>query len=70
MLVSFGPELISVLAREANARELPARIHKIETGDVWAALKIGSDKWLFFSWHALHYGLGIVGEETVAALKK
>ncbi len=70
MLVSFGPELITVLAREVNAREMPARIHKIETGDVWAALKIGGEKWLFFSWHAVHYGLGIVGEETVAALKK
>ena len=70
MLVSFGPELLTVLAREVNARELPARIYKIETGDVWAALKIGGDKWFFFSWHAVHYGLGIVGEETVAALKK
>lgn len=70
MLVPFGPELISLLAREVNARELPARIQKIETGDVWAALKIGGDKWLFFSWHAVHYGLGIVGEEAVSALKK
>lgn len=70
MLVSFGPELITVLAREINARVLPARIHKIETGDVWAALKISAEKWLFFSWHPVHYGLGIVGEEIVSALKK
>ena len=71
MHVSFGPELISALVREFNANRLPARIYKIETGDVWAAFRIsGRTEWLLFSWHTRHYGLGIVDEETVSGLKK
>lgn len=70
MCVSFGPELMAALVREFNERMLPARIYKIETGDVWAAFKTGGCAWLFISWHAVHYGIGIVGDEAVGALKK
>jgi len=70
ILMSFGPELLSVISRELNAHMLPSRIYRIETGDLWAAFKIDARDWLFISWHAEGYGLGVVGGETIDALKR
>ena len=70
ILMSFGPELLSVISRELNAQMLPSRIYRIETGDLWAAFKIDSKEWIFISWHAEGYGLGVVGGETIDAMKR
>lgn len=67
--MSFGPELFSVFARELRDRLLPARVQRIETGDVWAAFKAGGDEWLFFSWRPDRCGMGIISDNAVNALK-
>ncbi len=67
--MSFGPELFSVFARELSGRLLPARVQRIETGDVWAAFRTGADEWLFFSWRPDRCGMGIIGDDAVYALK-
>ncbi|NLM71299.1 MAG: fibronectin-binding domain-containing protein [Synergistaceae bacterium] len=70
MSMSFGPELLTVISREFNRRVLPSRVYRIETGEVWAALRMGGGEWLFISWHAENYGLGIIADETVDALRR
>ena len=70
--MSFGPELITAIRGALNKDVLPARINKIETGESWAAFKLGSlrGQWLLFSWNPASYGCGLADDRSVSILKK
>lgn len=68
--MAIGPEFVRGLQTALNDR-LPWRLHKVEGGDTWVALKIAHDDlWLLLSWGAGTGGCCLADNSSVMALRK
>jgi len=66
--LQIGPEMVKAWALEIEGSWTGAKVQRVESADLWAALELFPKGWLLFSWFPESCGCGCVGKGAIEAL--